>query len=102
MNPSSSPSLLQLRPGDTCDDVSTSTASDRVQSDTLDDHQEDEEHEQEHVKQPGHVDGKRAEPSTQKDPSVKVPSFVVDPVNLAEWRQRLFDLDEMVVMTNTE
>lgn len=33
---------------------------------------------------------------------VKTSNYVVDPPNLAEWRQKLFDLEEMVVLTNTE
>lgn len=32
----------------------------------------------------------------------KAPNYVVHPPDLARWRQRLFDLNETVVMTNTE
>lgn len=33
---------------------------------------------------------------------VKTSNYVVNPPNLAEWRQKLFDLEQMVVLTNTE
>ncbi|KAH8905531.1 hypothetical protein BR93DRAFT_804432 [Coniochaeta sp. PMI_546] len=95
----------QLRPKDAGGDVPTAPSLDQVRYDQPVDQvvRQDEGEEADQGVMPD--DGSPAagiEAQSKRGPIKRAPSYVVDPPNLVEWRQRLFDLEEMVVMTNTE
>lgn len=95
----------QLRPKDARGDVPTAPSFDQVRYDQPVDQvvRQDEGEEADQGVMPD--DGSPAagiEAQSKRGRIKRAPSYVVDPPNLVEWRQRLFDLEEMVVMTNTE
>ncbi|OIW34973.1 hypothetical protein CONLIGDRAFT_567755 [Coniochaeta ligniaria NRRL 30616] len=96
-------SLPQLRPKDTGDGVPTTPPFGQIRYDSPRDQvvrQDEGEEVDQGVQDDGSPTG--VDGQAQTGASTKSPSYVVDPPHLAEWRQRLFDLEEMVVMTNTE
>lgn len=106
-NSSFSESLPELRPRDTQDPLPATTSSSTVQFAVR----------SEQVDAPNEGgdgvvdtnrgnDGSRAgaggHPAETGQSTTKAPNFVFNPPDLARWRQRLFDLNETVVMTNAE
>lgn len=101
---SGSDPLPQLRPQDVGDDVpATPSNFGQVLYDRSSD-QAGRQDEERQADQRVQVGGSPAGVDVGVEPEAgsKACRYVVEPPNLAEWRQRLFDLEETVVMTNTE
>lgn len=101
---SGSDPLPQLRPQDVGDDVPAAPSNfGQVQYERSSDQagrQDEEQQANQRVQDGGSPAGVDGE--AESETGSKACKYVVDPPNLAEWRQRLFDLEETVVMTNTE